>query len=92
MKTLEIKKGWFWSAGNKYKWAGQGYDRPGIGIDCRTLINNPQIKVIVHDKVYLLESSEAIDFVRKFSAFETHQGIKLAVVSKSLFKDFPVEM
>ena len=92
MKTLEIKKGWFWSAGDKFCWRTRGHERAGVGIDMRLLVNNTNLCVVVGGTSYLLDCLEAIQFAREFSAYEVRNGIKLAVISKSLFKPFPEEV
>jgi hypothetical protein len=86
MKTVKIAKGWFRIAGSIYHWPPE-FDMRGVGIDADTLKGNESIAVNVQGKSYILDCKEAVDFVRKYSSFQTMSGgTKLGVISASLLK------
>lgn len=84
METIEIKKGWYWSAGGKYGWKDQ-YDPKGVGLSRDILINNEEIRVKVNDEYYLVNCQEAREFVRQWKSDITMPGgTRIGIVSKSL--------
>ncbi len=86
MRKLHIEKGWYRSAGHRFKWTVSGHHIFGVGIDMRILRTEPEITVVVDGKEYLLDGREAMDFVRHYNADYTAGGTRLGVVSKSILK------
>lgn len=89
MKTLEIKKSWFYTAGRKWGWEGQGFDTRGIGINKDILFScaksNEGLKIRVDGKEYLVDPQAAIDFIKaRKSFYKMPGGTMIGVVSKSL--------
>jgi hypothetical protein len=89
MYTYTSDKGWFLTAGYRFKWQEDGYDIRGIGFNKGQLIGKgDEIVVIVDNQKYSLNTKEAIDFIHKYDAyFKAGKGSKqttLGVVSKSL--------
>ncbi len=89
---LEIKKGFYWSAGKQHNWM-EKYDRRGVGISMSVLQNNEEVEVVVGHTVYTLDCQQAITFIKHFKSIESFKGTKVGIVSKSLLKEIlkPVE-
>lgn len=85
------KKGWYWKAGLIYGWIEHGFNPTGIGIQ-RKYFNEPELEVVVGGISYIVNSIEAIEFVRRFNSRESHDGIKIGIISKSLFREKPVRI
>lgn len=89
MQKLEIKKSFYYSAGDKFNWSKDGYDRRGVGVE-RNLINNNEKLELVIDKVsYILDCLEAKKFINQYRSFyPAGYGKYIGVVSKTLLKEF----
>lgn len=86
-KFVEIKKGWFRQAGVQYGWLGRGYDVLGVGLDKSFLVGAEKLLVKVAGVTYVVDTSEALDFIRENRSFyRTTTGKKIGVISKSLMK------
>lgn len=87
MTTIKIKKGWFRTAGlpTQYGWVSSGYEPEGIGINREALFENKELTVEVNDVKYLVDTAQAIEFVRRFKSHKTMPGgTKIGIISKSL--------
>jgi hypothetical protein len=89
MYTYTSQKGFFRTAGYKFKWCDDGYDVLGIGLNENQLTNKgEEIIIAVENKIYSLNTKEALEFIRSYHAFfKAGKGRKqttLGVVSKSL--------
>jgi hypothetical protein len=81
---LEIKKGFFRSAGNVYKWT-KDHHVFGIGIE-KHWFREPTVNIKVEGELYTLDSKKAIDFINFYKSYETRQGRRLGIVSKDLLE------
>ena len=86
MKTINITNSWFYSAGTQYGWEGDNFDRRGVGIQATFLRDYPEIEIVVDKISYLLNTKEAIKFVKRFKSYYNAKGIIIGVVSKSILK------
>lgn len=84
MKTLRLKKSFYYSAGTKWGWHHNGHDVRGVGIDRALLIAEKTLRVIIEKKAYTLDCVEAINFVRQYRSHFKKDGAIIGVVSKSL--------
>lgn len=84
---LNIKKGWFKSAGVQYHWLRDGYDIKGVGVAENLLRFNKTLEIVVEKKLYTLDTKEAIEFVKKYKTLQVFAGNNVWVVSKSLLKE-----
>lgn len=91
INILRIEKGWYWSAGDRWGWTQDGYERAGVGIAKPLLLLSDTLQIEVHGKLYTLDCTSAVDFIRKYKSFydvkpdpRTGEGTRLGVVSKSL--------
>jgi hypothetical protein len=85
-KELEIKKGFYRSAGDQYKWVQDGFDIRGIGIN-RIYFREPKLSVKVENKNYEMDTKEGLEFVNKYRSIILTRYGKIGVVSKSLLKE-----
>lgn len=83
-KKLKINKGWFFGAGAMYNWTRDGHHPHGVGISRNVLKNNDQIEVTINDFKYLLDTKEAIMFVRHYGSIKQAGKTTLGVISRSL--------
>lgn len=90
MKTIKIRKGWFWGAGHVYGWARNNYFNAfGVGIDMEILKTEPKIRIAVagpHGGRYILECERALSFISTFHSVKTMRKKRIGVVSKTLLK------
>lgn len=85
MERVTIKKGFYWSAGHKYKWTGK-YDANGFGIAMDILRNSSEIEVVVSGKFYTLDCQQAICFIKTYKSVEKYQGKNVGILTKTLLK------
>lgn len=86
MKVIEIKKGWFRSAGNVYHWTDEAHVF-GVGINMRTLMCEKYVGLIVLGKKYVLTSETGLAFIRKYESIKIIGGEKIGIVSLSILED-----
>ena len=87
MEKLIIKKGWYWSAGQKYGWKKDGVDTKGVGIAKDILQNNKEIVVEVDHQEYILDCERARAFVNQYHSAQTMPGgTIIGIVSRDLFE------
>ena len=85
-KTLNIKKGWYRTAGHKYGWTNAGFAPEGVGIN-REYLNGENLIVNVNDTAYEVNCAGAIEFVKRFkSHYSAPGGTKIGVISMSIMK------
>lgn len=85
MKKLKIIKGFYRTAGIKFKWCPE-YDIRGVGIG-RQFFEEPKLEIEVEGKKYEIDTKEAMDFINKYRSIIFTKGKKIGVVSKSLLKE-----
>ena len=86
MEEIKITKGWFNSAGHKYKWIKDYYHIFGVGIDQRMISGNGVILITIENKQYSLDKSEARQFSLKYNSRYKAGKTMLCVVSKSILR------
>ncbi len=86
MSKVEIKKSWFFSAGDKYNWTKDGLDVKGIGVTMDNLKKNGHIVIKVEDEQYYLLSEIALKFIEKYNSTFDAKGVELGIISKSLLQ------
>lgn len=82
--VLEIKKGWFRSAGNVYKWTPD-YHIFGVGIE-KNWFYKDEIVLYIEGNYYKVNGKVALDFVKHYKAFYEVMGKRLGVISKSILE------
>lgn len=85
MKTVTIKKGWFYGAGSVYGWTAK-FHIYGVGIAVEVLKENESIIIKIAGSVFTLDCKLAIRFAQHYNSFKTMRGRRLAIVSKSILK------
>jgi len=87
MIRVTIKKGWYWSAGDKFHWVDDGYSKSGVGIEKGILQNNKEIEVEVNHTLYKLDCDKAREFINKYkSAQNMPGGTVLGIITSDLFQ------
>ena len=81
MKEIEIKKGWYWSAGNTYGWTPE-YGSPGVGLNRDLFNDTDKIRVKVNDEVYELDAQAGLEFIRKHKAHKQIGGTQVGFIPK----------
>lgn len=85
--TVTIKKGWYRTAGRTYGWELSGLLPEGVGINRETLYSYDELIITVNGEKYRLDTTEAIEFIRKHGSHETMTGgTRIGIVSRSLLK------
>lgn len=86
-QLLEIKKGWYRTAGFQYGWINAGYEQEGIGIN-REALDADILEVKVSGVEYEVDCREALAFIRRFGSHKTMQGgTKVGFISKSIMRE-----
>lgn len=88
METLDIKKGWYRTAGIQYGWVNMGYLEEGIGINREALLEGGTLTVKVNDCLYSVDCEKALSFIRKFASHKTMPGgTKVGFISRSIMQE-----
>ena len=85
MKTLKIKKGWFYGAGSIYGWKDDGYNIWGVGID-RKYFNEPEVNIEIEGEKYKLDTKKGREFINKYKSHKVMKSAHVGVVSKDLLE------
>lgn len=93
MKTVIIKKGWFFGGGYVYGWTkiNPQIHPHAVGINMVILKNNPKIRVIVNEIEYLLNSLTALKFIQQYRAVKTIGNKRIGIISKSILEPYVKE-
>lgn len=88
MKTVKIRKGWWYGAGSVFGWrrVDPQLHQFGVGISMEMLKSTDKIKVEVAGEKFFLDTAKALSFVQRFSAYKTIRGKRLGIVSKSILE------
>ena len=88
---LKINKGFYYGAGSpkKYNWVKDGFHIYGVGIDIDLLKQYQILQIEVNNQVYGLDTTKAINFIKKYRSLLHIKGTILGVVSKSLLTNDP---
>ncbi len=89
MKQITINHNFYFSAGGKYKWE-KTHDRRGVGIRFDTLKENKEVELVIAGRKYHLNCGDAIEFIKQFQSIETHKGIRIGIVSKSVLNEVEI--
>ncbi len=84
MKRLTIKKSFYYTAGKRYDWEKDGFSMIGVGIAKPWLVENKAILVNVDGHDYEVNCEEAIEFIRKYKAYEDIKDIRVGYISRDL--------
>lgn len=87
MRKIKIERGWFRSAGHKYKWLEDKYHIFGVGINLIELKNHKELAVEIDNNLYILDSEEAWIFAKKYNATYVAGKTRLAIISRSLLRE-----
>lgn len=85
MKTLKIRKKWYYGAGSVYKWKDDGYDIFGVGI-ARKYFDEPELQIEIDGGTYIVDMVKAREFVRKYHSHYMEKGVRIGVISRSLLE------
>lgn len=90
VKKVTIKKGWYYTAGNKYKWAPP-HSMEGVGINRKLFIDSDEIQVTVitkggHRDVYILDTKEGLKFIREYKSHKIYRDSLVGFVPRSLMQ------
>ena len=87
MNEVEIKKGWYYSLGSRFKWEGS---MKGIGIAKKFLTGEGDLKITVKgkngDDVFVIDKTTAVEFVRKHQCFEILNGVNIGYFPASFLE------
>ena len=87
MKTIKIKKSFFYSAGDQYGWTRDNLDKRGVGVAMRELFAHFELELIIDKVKYQLNSKEAMAFISKYKSIMIVKGTKIGIVSKTLLEE-----
>ena len=85
---IEIKKSWFYSAGDKYGWTKDSLDVKGVGVLMSKLHEFKHLILVIDKESYYLDCQDALNFINKYhSTFKTTVGdYMIGVVSRSVLR------
>lgn len=92
MKTVRIRKGYFYGGGTVYNWRKDGLHQFGVGIAVDVLKTEKKIKVEVAGEKFELNCEKAIEFINKYNSVKTIRGKRIGVVSKDLLEPRVIHM
>lgn len=87
MKKLVIQKGFYYGAGSKYGWNLDNYHIHGVGISKDILTSGPEIEVEVAGRNYIVNTEDAINFIKRYRSFYQIRGTTIGVISRDLMKE-----
>ena len=80
VKSITIKKGWYWSAGTTYGWTGE-YSPEGVGLN-RDLFDSDKIIVTVKGQKYELDSKKGLEFIQRYRAHKVIGTTKVGFIPR----------
>jgi len=84
MADLNIKNGFWYGAGSKFKWSHEHHIH-GVGIAEKFFKGNKEvISVSVGGAEYTCDLQNALRFIKKYGSIETRGGIRIGVISRDL--------
>jgi hypothetical protein len=88
VNKVEIKKGWYYTAGRKFGWLNDGLDMAGVGINQSFLKDCDELHISVAGAIYRVSCEQVREFVRKYKSAERMPGGSLiGIVSKSILEE-----
>ncbi len=86
-KKIVIKKGWYRTAGDQYKWVIDGHDVLGVGINRVFFEKGKKLIIKVAGKEYEFDCDEGREFINKYQSVMEIRSGRVGIVSKSLLKE-----
>lgn len=86
-RTVEIRKGWYFTAGKKWGWEEDGLDCFGVGINQSFLDGCDRLRLKVEGNEYEIGVAELKAFVNKYKSFyKMPGGSIIGVVSRGILE------
>lgn len=93
MKPINIKRGWYWSIGDKFGWVNANHSREGVGLDVKKIKGMDPIVVTIKDSplTYSVPRQKAVDFVKQFKSKEQFKKVTMIYLPRTIFDREDVE-